>query len=291
MLTNKIMLEVARMTIKFNCFVACCVTVYMALVASGNAQEENNSQSSGWTPFRYSAVREACFPDARIPVYGFELNLVEGENDYTGGFSLGIFNFSKHFQGLRTCFMHKAELSQGMVISGANVSETSHGFDIGGINFSREDQAGCHIAAVFNYAGKSQHGVRFAGLANVSKGGTQTGFQVAGLFNQAETFHGGQLAGFMNLQDRVNGFQISTINIIGFKYRKLIEDSGALQIGVANWVSAFPASKSVDNDDDDWVVQLGILNYTGGASGIQFGLININKNGFLPFFPIINFSL
>lgn len=39
-------------------------------------------------------------------------------------------------------------------------------------------------------------------------------------------------------------------------------------------------------------IQFGLINYTKSAKGIQLGLLNfINKGGFLPIFPIFNFSL
>jgi hypothetical protein len=39
-------------------------------------------------------------------------------------------------------------------------------------------------------------------------------------------------------------------------------------------------------------VQLGALvNYLGEGRSVQLGLINVAKNGFLPFFPLVNLSL
>ena len=43
-----------------------------------------------------------------------------------------------------------------------------------------------------------------------------------------------------------------------------------------------------DEDDSQSVVQLGLFNSC--RSGVQIGLLNFNENGFLPVFPLFNFS-
>ena len=43
-----------------------------------------------------------------------------------------------------------------------------------------------------------------------------------------------------------------------------------------------------DEDDPQSVVQLGVVNSC--RSGVQIGLLNFNENGFLPVFPLFNFS-
>ena len=35
----------------------------------------------------------------------------------------------------------------------------------------------------------------------------------------------------------------------------------------------------------------GLLNVADDMKGLQLGLLNFNKNGFLPFFPLFNFGL
>ena len=44
-----------------------------------------------------------------------------------------------------------------------------------------------------------------------------------------------------------------------------------------------------DEDDSQSVVQLGLFNSC--RSGVQIGLLNFNENGFLPVFPLFNFSI
>ena len=43
-----------------------------------------------------------------------------------------------------------------------------------------------------------------------------------------------------------------------------------------------------EEDDPQSVVQLGLFNSC--RSGVQIGLLNFNENGFLPVFPLFNFS-
>jgi hypothetical protein len=43
-----------------------------------------------------------------------------------------------------------------------------------------------------------------------------------------------------------------------------------------------------DEDDPQSVVQLGVVNSC--HNGVQIGLLNFNENGFLPVFPLFNFS-
>lgn len=252
---------------------------------------DTESTSSGWTPFRYSFLNIFAWPKEDIPVYGIELDLIQGDNNYTAGYCLGFFSCTKNFKGLSTGFVHKAEKSQGFIIAGTTSADISHGFDIGGINFCQQYQAGVQTAAMFNYTEEGQDGIRIAGLANVSKSGYQDGIQLAGFMNQAKSFQGVQLAGIVNLEDDMGGLQLGTVNVIGFKHRKLSRSSSGCQTGVVNYISKPKAAKTVEQESRDWIVQFGLINYKQGASGIQFGLININKNGFLPFFPLINFNL
>ena len=44
-----------------------------------------------------------------------------------------------------------------------------------------------------------------------------------------------------------------------------------------------------DEDDPQSVIQLGLFNSC--RSGVQIGLLNFNENGFLPVFPLFNFSI
>jgi hypothetical protein len=190
--------------------------------------------------------------------------------------------------------MHMAKLSQGMLVGGAATSaETSHGFDVtGGVNYTEKYQAGVQIAGWFNLSRGSQDGVRIGGIGNISTY-EQNGVQITGLLNQARRFSGFQIAGLINLENEAQGAQLGSVNILGYKNRRPHDASGACQIGAANWVSTLHPLPGDSSEPavKDWIFQFGVLNYLGGGEGIQFGLVNINPHGFLPFFPILNFNL
>jgi len=78
--------------------------------------------------------------------------------------------------------------------------------------------------------------------------------------------------GLTNWSNGSRGVQIACANIV--------KEVTGLQIGIAN-----VAKKSC-------VFQIGALNFSRrNSTGIQIGVFNFMDKGFLPFFPLINFSL
>ena len=100
--------------------------------------------------------------------------------------------------------------------------------------------------------------MQFGGVGfNMS--GSVDGAQISALFNQAdERVRGAQLAGIVNLAEEVAGVQIAGI------YNQS-ESVVGVQIG-------------------------GIVNDAEDLSGLQIGILNFNRSGPLPFFPIFNFG-
>lgn len=82
------------------------------------------------------------------------------------------------------------------------------------------------------------------------------GLEVAGASCMTNGINGVQMAPFFNLADEMKGAQFSTVNV---------------------------AEELCDG------AQFGLVNYSA-KNGIQFGLVNYMENGFLKFFPIVNFS-
>ena len=72
--------------------------------------------------------------------------------------------------------------------------------------------------------------------------------------------------------DSMDGIQISFVNLI----RKKVSEA-AVQLGIFNC----SAEKAV---------QLGVINTCSNNAAFQFGLLNINKNGFLPVMILFNFG-
>lgn len=118
------------------------------------------------------------------------------------------------------------------------------------------------VGIVDNYKGSDSEasGVQF-NLVNLSE--TLFGFQ-SGIFNQSERLNGMQ-SGFVNLADQ--GLQFGFVNIFNSK-----------------------EIKGVDTNQCDARVQVGLYNHSNN-SAFQIGALNYNKNGFLPIFPLFNFSI
>jgi len=109
----------------------------------------------------------------------------------------------------------------------------------------------------------------------------------AGLFNDTDSLTGigvglcnmtrgnaagGQLgAGCNHVEADFAGLQAGAVNQVG-------GELAGLQIGLVNDAEAGAG------------LQIGFLNHAGSLRGVQFGLLNWNENGFLPFFPIVNFG-
>ncbi len=104
-----------------------------------------------------------------------------------------------------------------------------------------------------------------------------------GLFNWHTGNDLGANLGFVNLTNNVKGVNFSFVNV-------------ANNVKGLNWaaVNYSKGDSLVDlgfaNISEHSTVQLGIFNMTSEIKGVQIGLINCAKNGFLPCFPIVNFS-
>jgi hypothetical protein len=93
------------------------------------------------------------------------------------------------------------------------------------------------------------------------------------------------MSAITSIVKKSNGLQIATVNYNQGEKKSLFYQLGVLcnygsagsglQIGCANFT-------------EDSIFQLGVFNKAD--SGIQLGVLNWNKNGFLPWFPIFNYS-
>lgn len=93
-------------------------------------------------------------------------------------------------------------------------------------------------------------------------------------------------AWFISLSNNIYGLQLSPLN--------RSENSAALQLGACNTQdkSAGAQFGLVNISEDSALFQLGVFNKANKESSVfQLGLINVLDNGFLPFFPIINFTV
>ena len=147
-----------------------------------------------------------------------------------------------------------------------------------------------------NYSGSDVTGV-YLGLAGLMN--EMTGLQLSAL-NRTTCCTGVQLGLAANFSDAAYGIQTAPINAVNH--------FSGLQLGLINsqgknsWDpqedAPRPDAASAGGQAGLWniaagtgtVTQLGVVNIHKGK-GIQFGLLNFSSNGFLPFFPLINFTL
>jgi hypothetical protein len=133
------------------------------------------------------------------------------------------------------------------------------GFQLSGaVNVAEGDVDGAQITGVVNVANAAQ-GAQLAGAMNLARGDVD-GVQVAGMLNLAQgDVDGLQLSGAMNLAKRINGMQISLVNIGG--------DVDGAQIGIVN------VARDVDG------LQLGIVNVARDVDGVSIGYVPYSERG------------
>ncbi len=134
-------------------------------------------------------------------------------------------------------------------------------------------------------------GTRYIGGIQASFWGTCLAREVYGI--QSSTFgpcitgsiYGLQAVGSLGMAEEVYGAQIAPVTMCGTELT-------GIQFGVVNMTSkkltgfqggAVNLAEELDG------VQLGVFNFSE-KDGLQFGALNIIKNGWLPFFPVVNFN-
>lgn len=155
---------------------------------------------------------------------------------------------------------------------GRNMDVT--GLDVGIVNNVTRDARGLQVG-IFNGADNTMAGAQVAFAMNGAERNASSGAQVAFFYNYCgggSVMRGLQLAVVANRVDGISGTQIAAINTArGIR--------GA-QLGV------------VYNDAEEVSgVQFGFFNGCTHISGVQVGVLNFNRTGFLPVFPLFNFSV
>ena len=112
----------------------------------------------------------------------------------------------------------------------------------------------------------------------VSPGGVQ-------LFHKETKVYGWRLSLFYGTQKKVygldTGFFSDAYALKGVQAgigNQVLGKMQGVQLGVANGV------------DHGYGVQLGVLNRAKSMKGLQLGVLNFNDEGFLPVFPLFNFT-
>jgi len=149
----------------------------------------------------------------------------------------------------------------GLQVGGLNIA---HGGIRGGqVGFLGTDtrggtMVGVQLSILLGSWATDIRGVQISPVLN--KSATGTGLQLAGVYNLGGDLSGASLAGLLNhATGDVTGVQVASF------------------VNVAKKVTG--------------VQFAALVNVAKEVGGVQIGLININKNGFLPVFPLFNFSL
>lgn len=119
-----------------------------------------------------------------------------------------------------------------------------------------------------------------------------------GYCNSMESMNGLQACVGVNMSEKTNGFQPGIVNISGdtnglqmAAITTISKDLNGAQFSIVNsskTLNGFQAS-AVNMADGGNGVQLGVVNITN-KRGIQFGLVNYIKDGWIPFMPLMNIS-
>lgn len=160
-------------------------------------------------------------------------------------------------------------------------------YTIGMVNaFMLENYRNHHVYGLYSGVFSNAQNVKGIQVTLLSATRKMSGFQVAiaNFNNISEGFH---IAGLLNIAgNRLNGIQISPINIVGYQYpdhhnmeqTQDVEQPQvcSFQIGIVNQFNKEQGAKA----------QIGLINKASGKS-IQFGLLNINKDSIIPYCPLL----
>lgn len=155
--------------------------------------------------------------------------------------------------------VERGDVSGGQIAGVTNVTSGDvDGFQLGGALNRSSALDGLQIAGAANLA-DAVAGVQLAGALNLAQGPVE-GVQLGGAANLAQgSLDGVQLGGALNLAERVNGLQISVVNIGG--------DVSGGQLGIVN------VARDVDG------VQLGIVNVAREVDGVSLGIVPYSQRG------------
>ncbi|MFC6100708.1 hypothetical protein [Olivibacter domesticus] len=157
----------------------------------------------------------------------------------------------------------------------AGLSGGENGFALYGVaGIIKGDATGFQASGVLNKVSGTLQGVQMAGVANLTTNASR-GFQFAGVFNQTKGAVQGQMAGVVNLADRVNGMQAAGVSNVA-KDVKGVQLAGvfntANEVNGSQFAGVFNKAKKVKG------VQMAVINIAD-SSDYTIGLINIIKNG------------
>jgi hypothetical protein len=153
----------------------------------------------------------------------------------------------------------------------SEVENDLKGVDVGLVSLTGKSATGMAFAVV-SYVEENMTGVQLGMWANQA-GGKLTGAQM-GLGNGTSTGRGLQTGVFNSGGTEFVGAQLGVVSMVSGKVR-------GTQLNLASSVASEECAG----------LQLGMLfNYSASGRCLQIGLVNWNPKGFLPYFPLFNYS-
>ncbi len=228
------------------------------------------------TPFQVSVFKKfVVYPEAEN-VSGFKFNVISGQDTNLSGVDLGgLDSYEKNINGVL--------ITGGLAVARNEVN----GVAIGGVMASSDvDLNGFAFGSILAGANRKLNGFAFSALfagADEEINGVAFGSLFSG--GGRKELNGVCISGITSIVGKSNGLQMATVNYNHGDKKSLFYQLGAL----CNYGSVGSGFQmSCVNFTEDSIFQLGVFNKAD--SGIQVGALNWNKNGFLPWFPIFNYS-
>jgi len=302
---------------------------------SFDAGKENVNQADEgplfWTPVRLGVGKGCSLPDAsnvcplnfnmvelddfnKLPnifglsiggitsgrsLYGIASGIAVG-GDYLNGLGAGaLASFGNNMNGLQIggLFTAFSQDSNGLALGGM-MAETKG--DVNGMIFgggavlALQEMNGFALGGFF-LRGKDLNGLSFASGVLFSE--KNNGIAIGGLYNAVGQSDGIQV-GLLNFLREPMALELSPVIA-----RTANLPSRACQFGLVNWTKELAKSNSRNESgqptgtqaakgkDHEFVIQFGLINVNREGDGLQFGLLNFSRKGFLKCFPIVNFKL
>lgn len=143
------------------------------------------------------------------------------------------------------------------------------GLDFGIASRTNGNQYGLNLGGG-SYVLGNMHGAQLNLAVSIAKG-TTYGIQEA-FYNQSRALYGVQSGVVNNVGDSGKGARLAVVNLSG-------NSMEGAEFGIVNH------GRRVRG------LQVGIVNVASELHGVQIGVLNFAKNGFLPFFPVINSAM
>lgn len=262
------------------------LSVLACLTVAGGCMQANGRNAS---PAQL-ALRPSCQMVSQTwDINGVDLDLIGTENHNLAGAGVGTAKFAHRMDGVYGGVW-------GLFAWDATGVQAA-----GFVNNTADEMTGVQLAGFVNGVPSLDKRLRRLSDTDATIGGTLTlrGVQAATIYNCARRVYGVQAAGIANVaQEKVTGAQMALIvnaakNAVNGRHEP-VEVTGLQAAIVGNFgvtrVQGVQVA-GIANNAKEGIEGLqvgGLVNSTRNLSGVQIGLLNFNKGGLLPFFPLIN---